>query len=318
VTEEKINDNLSHAGVATAGSQGWAIVDEPLEGFIHTDHGKLHYLDWGGQGYPAHLLHANGFCAGTYAPFVRYLRHDLSMMASDIRGHGDSDQPQWFPIKHWRTFAADLKVVIETAMTPPVVGIGHSLGAVTTYIAAATFPDLFSAIVLIDPVFLPRRLLWPMALLKWIGLTSRLPIAAKARRRRRTFRSKAAALKRFVTGRGIFKSWSPEFVEAYLECGLLEEDHNTAILKCDPELEAQIFESVPLDIWTYARRIRCPVLALRGEFSDSFLPDAARRLQRIVNQLELLTIRGTGHFLPMEKPQVCAEAIRDFVKETRG
>ena len=55
-------------------------------------------------------------------------------------------------------------------MSPPIVGIGHSLGAVTTYMAAATYPRLFSAIILIDPPIFPRRMLWLIAVMKWLGL----------------------------------------------------------------------------------------------------------------------------------------------------
>jgi len=64
---------------------------EPLENFINTPDGKIHYLDWGGSGPQVHLLHANGFCAGTYSPFVKHLVDDLHVVASDIRGHGGTE-----------------------------------------------------------------------------------------------------------------------------------------------------------------------------------------------------------------------------------
>jgi hypothetical protein len=84
-------------------------------------------------------------------------------------------------------------------------------------------------------------------------------------------------------------------VEAYLECGLLEKDERTAVLNCDPELEAQIFESVPADIWNYFGKITCPVLALRGELSDVFLPAAAQRMIKSPAAVECCG-SGTGHF----------------------
>ena len=129
-----------------------------------------------------------------------------------------------------------------------------------------------------------------------------------------SFQGKKEALKRFASGRGIFKTWSQEFVEAYLECGLLEKDSETAILKCDPELEAQIFESIPLDVWKYADKVSCPVLAIRGELSDTFRVDAAERLKRKIANCELETIANAGHFVPMGKPKECARAITDFIK----
>lgn len=287
---------------------------EPTEGFIDVPGGRLHYLDWGGEGRHAHFLHGNGFCAGAYAPFIRHLVPLLRIFASDIRGQGGSEFPAIERIRHWRIFAEDLNLLIRRLRQPPVIGMGHSLGAVATYIAAASHPDLFSALVLIDPVLLPWRILWRIAALRWLGRTGRSVKAVRARNRRRLFKDKAEALQFFISGRGIFKSWSPEFVQAYLECGLLEQDAQTAVLRCDPEIEAQIFESVPLDVWSYAERIRCPLLVLRGEHSDVFPADAADRLKRLVTDCRVATIAGTGHFPTMEKPQECAELITEFVQ----
>ena len=286
---------------------------EPTEQFLELPDGRIHYLDWGGDGVQAHFLHGNGFCAGTYTPFIRYLVDDLHILASDVRGHGGSDQPMVERIRHWDIFAEDLKMLIEQKMSAPVIGMGHSLGAVTTYIAAAKYPHLFSGIVLIDPVILPRRLLWLLAAVKFLGLRGKIPLAKMARRRRRIFKSKQEALRLFAAGRGIFKNWSKEFVQAYLECGLLEKDERTAVLKCDPELEAQIFESIPLNVWRYAKHIRCPVLAIRGALSETFFADAAERLKGIIADYELQTIPDSGHFPPMEKPQESARLILDFI-----
>ncbi|MBT8369003.1 MAG: alpha/beta hydrolase [Deltaproteobacteria bacterium] len=286
---------------------------EPIENYLDTADGKIHYLDWGGSGFQVHLLHANGFCAGTYSPFVKHLIDDLHIVASDIRGHGDSDHPNLKRVYDWHIFADDLKILIEQTMSPPIIGMGHSLGAVTTYTAAAKYPKLFSAIILIDPAILPRRRLWWFAALRLIGLAGNRQLAQAARRRRKTFQGKSEALNRFTSGHGIFKSWSQEFVEAYLECGLLEKDSETAVLKCDPELEAQIFESVPFDVWRYAKKIVCPVLAIRGEHSDVFTADSAGRLKHIITDYELATIPDAGHFAPMGKPQKCARVISEFI-----
>jgi pimeloyl-ACP methyl ester carboxylesterase len=287
---------------------------EPSEGYIDVPGGRLHYLDWGGRGPQAHFLHGNGFCAGTYTPFIKHLVNDLRVIASDVRGHGGSDFDGIQPVRSWRVFSEDLKMIVERTTRPPIIGMGHSLGAVSTCMAAASFPRLFNTVVLVDPVFLMPRRLATIGLMRTLGLQGRLPLARAARRRRRTFRSKAEALRRLLSGRGIFKTWSPEFVEAYLECGLLEKDAESAVLTCDPELEARIFEAIPLDVWSYVRGLRCPVLAIRGERSDVFLAGAADRMKRLAADGEVATIAGTGHFPTMEKPEECAEVIREFLR----
>jgi pimeloyl-ACP methyl ester carboxylesterase len=285
---------------------------EPSEGFITVPGGRLHFLDWGGPGQAAHFLHGNGFCAGAYAPFVRHLAGKLHITASDIRGHSGSEFETIERIRNWRVFAEDLALLVRGTQTPPVIGMGHSLGAVASAIAAASYPDLFKALILIDPVFLPPSTLWKAAGMRLLGLARTGPRAARARSRRRVFNGKADAFRYFVS-RGIFKSWSPEFVQAYLECGLLEKDERTAVLRCDPELEAQIFESVPLDVWRQCRKIGCPVLAVRGARSDVFSKESAERLTRTVADCEVVTVPDCGHFPPMEKPEPCAAVIRDYV-----
>jgi pimeloyl-ACP methyl ester carboxylesterase len=290
------------------------VLSEPTEGFVDMDGARLHYLDWGGEGPHTHFLHGNGFCAGTYTPFIRHLTPGLRVIASDVRGHGGSEFRLIERIRHWKVFAEDLRRLIQRILEPPIVGMGQSLGAVATCIAAADYPELFSSLVLINPVLLPQRRLWAIAVLRSLGLGRLFPPAALAKRRRRLFRDKAEALRLYLSGRGIFKRWSPEFVEAYLECGLLEKDGHEAVLRCDPELEAQIFESVPVDVWSYIGRIKCPMLVLRGSQSDVFLPEAAERLKRAASDSEVVVIPDTGHFPSMEKPAECAEAIRSFLQ----
>jgi pimeloyl-ACP methyl ester carboxylesterase len=285
---------------------------EPEEGYLDVAAGLIHYLEWGGDGARAHFLHGNGFCAGTYAPFIRHLVDDLNVVASDVRGHGGSDDPPVAQIRHWDIFAEDLKALIERRLAPPVIGMGHSLGAVTTAICAARHPELFSALVLIDPVFLSPQRLRRLTLLRWLGLDGVLPLVRGARRRRRRFQTKTEALNRFTSGRGIFKTWSPEFVHAYLECGLLVKDPQTAVLTCDPELEAQIFASIPADVWDYVSRLKGPVLAIRGGKSDVFTAEAEQHLTNLMPASEVVLMPGCGHFPPMEKPAETAAAILDF------
>lgn len=153
--------------------------------FVDITGGSIHCMAFPGLGPAAHFSHANGCCAGTYAPFVSHLTGRLNVLASDLRGHGDTCLPVPERLRNWAVFVDDMKAFIETAMTPPVIGMGHSLGAVVTYLAAARYPHLFSKLVLIDPVMLPRRYLWGMALLWRLGWQGRMPLARRARRRKR-------------------------------------------------------------------------------------------------------------------------------------
>jgi pimeloyl-ACP methyl ester carboxylesterase len=207
----------------------------------------------------------------------------------------------------------DIRAAILAHSTPPVVGVGHSLGAVITFLAAAKYPDLFSQIVLMDPVIFPTWLLAVFKVTKWLHMTRFNPLAVGARRRKKVFASPEEAYRRFSSGRGMFATWSDDYIRAYCTHGLGKNNDGTAVLKCNPETEAQIYESVLQDIWTYPASVKCPTLIIRGGSSTTFLAGAANRLERKLKHGRLVTVPDTTHFVPMEKPEACHKAIMDFI-----
>lgn len=276
---------------------------------------RIHSIACGTAKPTFHFLHANGLCAGTYLPLFENFRDDFSILATDLPGHGDSAHHGFRKITHWDIFVDPVKEAIVRHMNPPVVGAGHSLGAVVTLLTAARYPGLFSRIVLIDPVIFSSHFLWLFSFGQKTGLIKDHPLSRGARRRKTVFRNREEALERFSTGRGMFRTWNREFIEAYCAHGLAWNGRGEGRLKCSPETEAQIYESILLDIWDYPGRVTCPTLLVRGEKSDTFKAAAAQTLQRRIRGSRLVTVSGAGHFIPMEKPGPCRDLIVNFVKE---
>jgi pimeloyl-ACP methyl ester carboxylesterase len=75
----------------------------------------------------------------------------------DLRGHGESST-DWDSYSRTDT-AGDLIAVIQKLGGPAVI-VGQSFSGGATTIAAATNPDLVSAIIEIDPFTGPTRLTW--------------------------------------------------------------------------------------------------------------------------------------------------------------
>ncbi|HVM95071.1 MAG TPA: alpha/beta hydrolase, partial [Candidatus Acidoferrales bacterium] len=71
------------------------------------------------------------------------------VIAVDQRGHGRSDKI--FPV-HWSEFGRDLADIVRAMDLRDIVGVGHSMGGHAVTQAAATLPDRFKRLVLIDPV----------------------------------------------------------------------------------------------------------------------------------------------------------------------
>lgn len=288
------------------------------KGFERISTGDIHFWKWPDNGARAHFLHANGFCSGVYGPFIDFFCGEMSVTASDIRGHGNSDPLGIDKITGWKIFSEDLKEFLEKKMTLPVTGMGHSFGAVITLMAAAQYPYLFDKIILIDPVILPLRMLAVIKVLKSLHLEGIFPLAKQARRRKRSFPTRDDAVSRFLSGRGMFRKWEKDFIFSYVEHALYESEDGSLRLKCGPETEAQVFESVPDDIWKYMESIKCPVLVVRGSESDTFLLGAAKKLERKLKDIEIVSLENCGHFVPMEKPMETAEVIIDFMRRKAG
>lgn len=265
-------------------------------------------IDFGGEGPPALLHHANGFCAGVWGLVAEPLRAHLRVIAIDARGHGDSSKPREREAYQWGRFADDLIEVadqLRARLEVPrlALGLGHSFGGTATLVAAARRPELFERIVLVDPVIPPppgieipeeRR-----------GRVNELASAARARRMVRASRTEAVQA---WAERKFFARWDPRALQLYAAEGLFDREDGQVEHKCPGEIEAMIFEqSGTLDLLRYAPRVEAPALFLRARYGDFpravYVQLAARmRAGRVVDL-------DAGHLVPMERPDLVVDAV---------
>jgi pimeloyl-ACP methyl ester carboxylesterase len=114
-----------------------------------------------------------------------------------------------------------------------LIGVGHSLGGVTTAWAACEVPQLFSSLVLIDPIIESRDVYYE----------SHLPGGAVKRRTR--WSSRAEAMKAFQ-GTPFFAAWDPEVLDSYVKHGLHTLPSGEVELKMSGVQEATVFA----DFWS--------------------------------------------------------------------
>jgi pimeloyl-ACP methyl ester carboxylesterase len=116
------------------------------------------YYEEAGAGKPPIVLVHGWTCDHTYfAPQFEHFARDHRVVAVDLRGHGQSDKPE--QDYTMAAFADDVAWLCgELGLTKPVI-IGHSMGGVIALEIAARFPELASAVVLVDaPVVPPAAL----------------------------------------------------------------------------------------------------------------------------------------------------------------
>jgi pimeloyl-ACP methyl ester carboxylesterase len=266
---------------------------------------------FGGQGRLLHLAHANGFPPGTYRRLALALTARYRVAGLPLRPLWPGSSPA--SALTWRPLASDLVAALEREGESGIVGVGHSLGGVLTLWAAIDRPDLFRAVVLIDPVILPRRWLWSMRLLRAAGLGHRQPLVQGALRRRTRWPSRAACLDH-LRRKPLFAAWTDGALEDYVDSATRPMADGSVELIYPPAWEAHIFATTPTDTWRDAPKLRIPTLLIRGERSTTFLGPVAARLAQMLPQAQRVTIAGAGHLAPMERPAETAAALLDFLE----
>ncbi len=266
----------------------------------------------GGQGTLCHLAPANGFPPQVYTPLVTALA-DVGRFIALVPLAMRAVIPP--PRKlTWHMLAEEMANHLQAYGLQQVVAIGHSLGGVMSLLAAARYPSLFRALVLMDPVILPPATLWMLRWLRRVGLEGRSALVRAARRRRRVFPNREAARERYRR-HPFFAAWHPQAFEAYVHYGLRERADGSVELAYSPDWEARVFATVPIDIWQWILRVRLPTLVVYGARSDTFRRSAARRLQRVWPHARFVALADAGHMFPLEEPERAARAIRPFLAE---
>jgi pimeloyl-ACP methyl ester carboxylesterase len=133
-----------------------------------------------------------------------------------------------------------------------------------------------------------------------------------ASKRKDSFPGRQSARESFAT-RPAFSGWDSDAIAGYVECGLIGE--GPVELACDPQVEAEIYRgSRDHATWVRLGEIETPALVLCGEDSDTVTPDLARAQAMQLSRAGVDVVPGTGHFLPMERPDLVAERVRRVVE----
>lgn len=271
------------------------------------------WQEWGGTGPLLHFAHANGFPPGTYRRLIDELTVGHSVVSMAARPLWEGEVPT--KLRDWSPFVRDLREELARRDLRGIIGVGHSLGAVTSLLAAAADPGLFSRVVAVDPLMLTgaHSLFWATA--KAIGLGGRVGIVRGARRRRNLWSDRAEARAAYSTKKA-FAGWDPAILDDYLDTGLIDLPSGEVYLRYPKEWEARIFKAAPHDLWARLRTLTVPCLFVQGENSDTFVDAARIRVEREIPTARTVVVADTSHFLPMEKPGELAGVITEFLRET--
>lgn len=268
--------------------------------------GAMAGLDFGDPGRPVDIVfvHANGFNARTYRTILAPLAEDLRILAVDQRGHGRSTLPaETVGRTSWNGLRDDLLALLQTLDLNDVVLAGHSMGGTACVLAQALAADRVRRVVLFDPVVMPAAgPVDPEQL-------SNSPLVQGALRRRSVFPDKAAVVSAY-TGRGAFRTWDGAMLADYVADGFREREDGQVELSCAPEWEASNFASHAHDTWGAFEQAKVPIRILRAEEGSTCREDPKLDALVAAGRIQVETVAGTSHFLPMERPDLVQAALR--------
>jgi pimeloyl-ACP methyl ester carboxylesterase len=267
---------------------------------------RLHALDFGGDGPPLIMLHSTGFGGWMWKPMVAALAPHFRIIAPEQRGHGDSEKTD--AGYDFATLAEDMEQLFEALGLEEVYGVGHSSGGTTLAMNGALHPGRVRRLLLVEPI-LPRFAqpspdLGPN------------PMAERARKRRAGFSSPDEMYQSF-RGRPPFDTWQDEALRLYCEEGTLAAEGGV-VLKCPPEYEARFYEAVgQFDRLDLIQKAEVQVRTLWGERSN-VAPGKSPAPHGFGLPGEARIVKGTTHFIPMERPDVVVDEALEFLREDRA
>lgn len=216
----------------------------------------------------------------------------------------------------WHILSKDLLRFLDQQALERVVVVGHSMGAIAALRAALSTPRRFAALVLLEPVLLPRHVMWEWRLIRATGLGSRIhPLIPGALRRQRTFDSLEAAFQRY-RGRPIFHYFSDDALRAYIAGMTSKSSEGAYRLAYPPAWEARIYDTGvwnDWDLWRNIPGLSIPTLIVRGAESDTLRESVTREAARKSRQVRIAVVERTTHLLPLERPDQAFNLIQSFL-----
>ncbi len=270
-------------------------------------------FDLGGNGQPLHFLHANGYPPACYKSFFELLQTHYHVFGMLLRPLWKDANPN--DIHDWKPFSEDLLSFLESQPSP-LIGVGHSIGAIVTLRAALREPSKFRALVLLDPVlFVPNFLVW-WNFFRLIGLGNKVhPKISGTLKRRRTFDDLDTVFRGYRS-RGVFKYMSDDALRNYIQ-GITRQNENGYELVYSPEWESRIYLTgmLDFDIWGGLPKLEVPTLFISGAETDTFRENAARLVKRKLPRAWTEALDKSSHLLPLERPTEVFNIMQTFLKE---
>lgn len=259
-----------------------------------------------------HFAHANGVPSRVYQKLFDQFSDEYQVVYVPLIG-----PDKRYPITNQWPHLVDQVIdsVIQQGGGQPVIGLGHSLGAVLTLMASYKRPELFSQVVMLDPPLIVGRDSFTFQLAKLFNkkMVDKITPAGLSARRRDHWDSREQAGE-LLRDKGFYANFDPDCFQAYLDYALTADRVRGGVTLTIPKAdEVAIFRTNPSLWWLPTPKPKVPVHLLTGEES-AFYKYGFPQLAEEKLGIRFGVMRG-GHMFPLEHPIAVVKLLKTLIQQ---
>ncbi|NJN28717.1 MAG: alpha/beta hydrolase [Cyclobacteriaceae bacterium] len=254
---------------------------------LSTDESKIHYLETGENDVAILFVHGWLGNVNWWTNQLEFFKEKYKVVQIDLGGHGKSDKSR----KNWtsKQYVDDIKAVANQLSSTEIILVGHSMAGAFV-LEASLDSTKVKAIILIDTLKDLNQLF--------------------------TYEQAEAFI--FSTYRKDFKSAVENILPQYLFVDTTPKDIKRQLqsefLQNSPELAVHALEPLyKMDIQSIAKAVNVPVRAINSDAA----PTEIEHNRMYLKDYDFVTIKGTGHYPMLEKPEEFNKILDDLIMKLR-
>ena len=267
---------------------------------------------------PVILLHGFPESHRTWRKLVPLLRDRFRLVMPDLRGFGMSDRPQDVADYDINLLLDDLLALADSQGIDRFALVGHDWGGAVAWAAALRGEPRIERLAIINS---PHPWIFQKSL-----------IEDKAQRAASQYISafRTPGMETAVAAMGVAKFFDKSFA-GHVDPALIDPDERQRSI-ADWERPGALtamfnwyrashlvvpppLATVPVPDWVLrlAPRVRIPVRVIWGLADKALLPVQLHGIGEVGDDVEVVPLKGVGHFAPWEAPQAVADALAPFL-----
>ena len=262
---------------------------------------RFYYRDWASRRPNAPdllLLHGYTGHARSWDAFAEAMTDRYRVLALDQRGHGQTEwaKPDAY---HTREMVADVEAFVAALGLMNFALLGLSMGGLVSIGYAGKRPAALGKLVIVD-------------------IAPEIDVEGLKRIQAGVVRDDVFASREeaFLQARADNPVPPAEHQRYRVEYSLMRREDGRYTYRYDRALRdpKNPREGIPAEEgWRLAANIDVPTLLVRGALSDILSPPVAAKMANAIPNCRLVEIAGSGHPVPLDKPDEFLETVRTFL-----